>query len=370
MKVEAISDWQTLSELRHHWDRVYAADPEAHFFLSSTWMFDHLKYLGKKWFVLALKTGTGAPVYVAFLPLCVERVKSGDRAYNQIRMAGSPVGDCTGFLCMPEYQAIAMPAFAECLKRLKGSLDWQNLNLRNIRGSDDRVRLFLRGFAGGSFELQMKSERNKDGIDNSVCPCIDLPETWSEYLERSISPNMRQKLRRFLRQVEHSSAFQVTQATSDTVERDLKTLLRLWEIQWGGRKRDTLEKIKSQTFTMLMNCYMAGSLLVPTLWRDGVPIGALAILVDIQKKTLLFYMGGRDPSVSTPPPGLALHALSIRKGIQDGFAQYDFLRGDEPYKFSFGAKPSRMRSILARTNASMSVVGFSHSSSAVLEPSS
>jgi CelD/BcsL family acetyltransferase involved in cellulose biosynthesis len=74
------------------------------------------------------------------------------------------------------------------------------------------------------------------------------------------------------------------------------------------------------------------------LWREETPLGALASFVDPQKASLLFYIGGRDESVDNPPPGLVLHAHSIRHAIANGFRTYDFLRGNEGYKYSLGAQ--------------------------------
>src|SRR5690606_1719747 len=56
----------------------------------------------------------------------------------------------------------------------------------------------------------------------------------------------------------------------------------------------------------------------------------------------LFYIAGRDETFNAPPPGLILHAHSIRYAIQNGFRTYDFLRGNEPYKYSFGTEERRI----------------------------
>ncbi len=43
---------------------------------------------------------------------------------------------------------------------------------------------------------------NPDGIDNSICPSVALPDDLDRFLETKVSSNTRQKIRRFLRQVE------------------------------------------------------------------------------------------------------------------------------------------------------------------------
>ena len=50
-----------------------------------------------------------------------------------------------------------------------------------------------------------------------------------------------------------------------------------------------------------------------------------------------------------PPPGVILHAFSIRHAIERGFAEYDFLRGNESYKYSFGCAERRIRCTVLET---------------------
>ncbi|MFX8797557.1 GNAT family N-acetyltransferase, partial [Acinetobacter baumannii] len=82
---------------------------------------------------------------------------------------------------------------------------------------------------------------------------------------------------------------------------------------------------------------------LPTLWKEDRPLAALATLIDRRKHAFLFYMTGRDETFDGPPPGVILHAHSIRHAIAGGFTEYDFLRGNESYKYSFGVKERRIR---------------------------
>lgn len=51
---------------------------------------------------------------------------------------------------------------------------------------------------------------------------------------------------------------------------------------------------------------------------------------------LLLYNSGYDPSLRTANPGLVLIARSIGQAIDEGFREYDFLRGTERYKYDLG----------------------------------
>jgi hypothetical protein len=117
-------------------------------------------------------------------------------------------------------------------------------------------------------------------------------------------------------------------------------------LKWGNRKGERLDSIQKIYRTMLMHCFSQGSLFLPVLWKGEIPLGALALLIDPEKRSLLFYVGGRDATVNNPPPGFVLYAYSIRYAIHHGFTTYDFLRGNESYKYSFGKKERRIRHIV------------------------
>jgi hypothetical protein len=57
-----------------------------------------------------------------------------------------------------------------------------------------------------------------------------------------------------------------------------------------------------------------------------------------------YYQGGFEPTLARLSLGTVLTALSIRRAIEENRSQFDFLRGDEPYK-------ERWTGGLARVNA-------------------
>ena len=55
MQVDVIDNVDALSALKSDWEAVYAVDPEAHFFVSWTWMSKWLRELSSAWVVLAVR---------------------------------------------------------------------------------------------------------------------------------------------------------------------------------------------------------------------------------------------------------------------------------------------------------------------------
>jgi CelD/BcsL family acetyltransferase involved in cellulose biosynthesis len=66
------------------------------------------------------------------------------------------------------------------------------------------------------------------------------------------------------------------------------------------------------------------------------------------RKRIYLYNSGYDPKFGSYSAGIALLAYRIHKAINQGCEYFDFLRGDEPYKYDFGAQQSHVYRALLR----------------------
>ena len=346
MHIDIIDTLPSLARLESNWNAVYDADDEAHVFLSWQWLSGWLACIQGPWFILAARDGDAPDQpYVAFFPLRLQTTIEKSDVFGDVRMAGNFGADYTGIVCRPEAENRVIPAFARQIRQMH----WTRLHLDNFRISERRWRLLTACFPKAGFQSSVIDKIGKvDGIDNSVCPYVTLPNDWNSYLD-GLSTNTRQKIRRLLKQLEGQNAYRVTVATPETFERDLKTLLAFWGTKWRPRKAERTDSLIRSNGTMLTRSFQAGLVYLPTFWHGERPVAALATLVEPRKRTFSFYMTGRDETFEGPPAGMILHALSIRHAIEQGFAEYDFLRGNEPYKYSYGCAERKLRSIVLET---------------------
>jgi CelD/BcsL family acetyltransferase involved in cellulose biosynthesis len=344
MHIEVIDTFDRFDHVRQDWERVYDSDPEAQFFLSWNWMRRWLDLVKESWFVLAARTDGEASRCVGFFPLRRRNSLSKRGAIcREITMAGNRLADYTGFICIPEYQDAAIAAFAIYIR----TLDWMVVNLESIHVSAERLQKFLDRFPRTKFNLRQFEHINEtDNVNVCICPRLYLPNDWDEYLNKALGANTRQKVRRFLRKIDDGNEFYITHANEQTIDNDLEVILQFWKQKWSSRKGESLHSIVKLLRIMLLHCFHNGSLFIPILWSGNTPLGALGILIDEKKRSLLFFIAGRDENVKIPPPGFVLHAYSIRYAIANGFATYDFLRGNEPYKYMFGAEDYRIKRII------------------------
>jgi tetratricopeptide (TPR) repeat protein len=344
--IDIIDTLPSLAKLEDNWNAVYDADDEAQIFLSWKWLNGLLSHIPGPWFILAAKADEAADTpYVAFFPLRLQTTIENSDVFHEIRMAGS--ADYTGMVCRPEAENKVIPAFARYIRQM----NWARFNLDNLRMSERRVRLLLACFPRAGFHCTEVDRVSKvDGIDLTLCPYVTLPKDWNAYLE-TLSPNTRQKIRRLLKQVDGPGEYRISVSTTETFAEDLKTLLRLWEAKWRSRKGDRMDGLVRSNGIMLTRSFQSGLVYLPTFWHGDRAVAALATMVDPRKRTFSFFMAGRDETFDGPPAGTILHAFSIRHAIESGYSEYDFLRGNEPYKYSFGCAERKIRcTVLATTN--------------------
>jgi CelD/BcsL family acetyltransferase involved in cellulose biosynthesis len=69
------------------------------------------------------------------------------------------------------------------------------------------------------------------------------------------------------------------------------------------------------------------------------------------RDSIMVYNSGYDPQqYAWLSPGIVLLAYCIQHAIELGRAKFDFLRGDEEYKYHFGAQPTEVYRLLITRN--------------------
>ncbi len=350
--IDLIDNFKTFQTIRNNWELVYCADPNGQFFLSWSWLSGVLNWYDYKshesWFILAARSTSASSDYVAFFPLKIEIDEHPDGGlYSKLSLAGVAESEHIGFICLPEYEEAVISAFAIFLQQPQE--EWSVFEVENIQTADGRMSLFLNKFLKEDFAWEEHSHHisDLDQIDNSIIPSITLPNDWEQYLQNVVSTNTRQKIRRFFRQVEGDQEIRLTHVNADNLDLHLEILLGLWKSNWEGRKgAERCQKISKKISFALRHCFESQCLYLPVFWQGDKPLGAIANLMDFSHKTVLFFIGGRDDTVKDIPPGTVLHAYSIKYAIENGFEVYDFLMGNEGYKFSFGAKERQIKIVV------------------------
>lgn len=346
-QIDVIESIEALDPLEANWTAVYAADPEAQFFLSWTWMHNWLSALRAPWLVLAARPD-GHERYAAFLPLQIRTDMRTDGGFiNSLIMAGHNLAAYTGFLCDPDHETVTVPAFAEAV----AGLNWARIHLDTSPNSADRLKLFTDRFKGSLFEVRKFGRRDPgDDVNYSIYPYLELPTDFEAFLSTNLRSKTRYNARNALRQLDDGD-LRITDADVETIDAHLDTLLSLWEAQWEPVKGEALTRYDVRNYrAMLRACFEADAAVVSVLWHGEKPLGADGVLLDRKTNTMLGLISSRDVEVKGPSPNFLLRLHLARWGIEHGFATYDLLQGNHAHKYKFGPKERVLDSQVVMTS--------------------
>jgi len=170
------------------------------------------------------------------------------------------------------------------------------------------------------------------------CPVLALPKSWDEYLGR-LSGKDRHELRRKMRRLERElpGVTVRSHAVPDGWDESLTRFLTLHRLSKVGKARFMDEPMERFFRSATARLAAAGW---ARLWFLDFEGAAVAAFLCIEYAgTVGLYNSGFDPARAMLAPGIVLLGHVIRDAIERGFPTFDFLRGEEPYKYSFGPSP-------------------------------
>jgi CelD/BcsL family acetyltransferase involved in cellulose biosynthesis len=181
-----------------------------------------------------------------------------------------------------------------------------------------------------------------------TCPTIVLPADWNAYLA-ALRGKDRHELRRKIRRAENAAelAYTVT-STPEQLDEDLDTFIALHRMSQQDDKQGFMTPSKAAFFEdMAHQLWREGWLELAFLHADDRPIAGLCCMT--YGPTYAAYNSGYHPDYGALSAGIVLFADRIRSAIGRGFVAFDFLRGNEAYKYRFGAKDRPLSQFVVRS---------------------
>jgi CelD/BcsL family acetyltransferase involved in cellulose biosynthesis len=222
---------------------------------------------------------------------------------------------------------------------------WDVVDLRRLRCGDPTADVLAEAF--GRREMSEGWTLNLERED--VAPVVHLPEgvDFEGYLS-TLDKKARHEIRRKFRRAEAIGEVALSPSTDPLA--DIDTFIDLHQRKWGtaGLFPPTPGGNASRVFLRR---------LFETSGPDGpvglsfLSVGGRRIAAGIHLETddtMMFYNAGVDPDALDLSPGVLLAGCSIRHGIETGKSRFDFLRGDEAYKYEWGATDEPIQRLLVR----------------------
>ena len=225
------------------------------------------------------------------------------------------------------------------------SRDWDAVDLRRLRCGDPAGDVL--GVALGAREIANGWTLNVDRED--VCPVVTLPEVDDiELYLATLGKKERHEVRRKVRRAEAVGEIRLRQSSDPIAELDV--FIDLHQKRWDADGLFPPTKGGDQSRVFIRRLFELFD-------QDGglgltfLTVGDRRIAAGIHFETsdsLLFYNAGIDPDARELSPGVVMTYAYIKRALERGLRRFDFLRGDEPYKYEWGAVDEPIQRLLVR----------------------
>jgi CelD/BcsL family acetyltransferase involved in cellulose biosynthesis len=319
MLVDEIASFEALERLRPEWDELWRRCPDATPFQSPAWLLAWRKVFGGgELFSFAARVDGRL---VGLAPMFLHPW-DGRR---QVTLLGNGVSDILDWLLDPDCRAQAADALLAAVLRHRERwdlCDWQDLP-----------------------EKSVLLDRSADTQPQYVCMSIPLPDDW-ETFRAGLPHGLRRNLRRYREQLDQHGEVRFETAGADA----LPELFELHRARWAERNDPGMfDGAAMQSFHA-----QAGA----ALFEEG--LARLYVLRVNQKAAAMVYgfadrgrfysyQGGFDPALARFSPGALILEYAIAQAIGEGARVFDFLRGQERYKYDWGAAERSSYRRLLRT---------------------
>jgi CelD/BcsL family acetyltransferase involved in cellulose biosynthesis len=233
---------------------------------------------------------------------------NGDKA---MLLGDERVTDLNDIVCLSGYEERIASVFADFVRQNKLSLDLYPLEPESV------LVAYLKD------QLTGVLVEKKD-----LCPMLELPRTWDDFLAK-LNGKCRHELRRKIRRIND-------QVLEDVQTKDTDTLFKLMKASDESKTQFLNPDIVAFFEELIVAFSVNGWLRMRSLIIDRRPAGMILAFA-LKDRVYLFNMGF-DPSYRSMSPGIVTIAMDIRSAISEGYVYYDFLRGDEDYKYRLGAQ--------------------------------
>jgi CelD/BcsL family acetyltransferase involved in cellulose biosynthesis len=329
MRIDAITTIEALEAQRPDWQALWSRTPDATPFQSPDWLLPWWRHLGQgDLATMAVRAADGE--LLALLPLYRYRQPGGHRVLL-------PLGIGT-----TDYLDVLAPP-PRGVEALEAALRW--LAIRDDQDGWDWPQL-----RQGSALLRARPPPGRDDTVAASDPCPVLP------LDGDAPPipaRMRQNIRTARHRAAAAGRLEWDLAGPANWDELFGAQLDLHRARWRTRGEEGVlaaPEVAAAHRAALPGLLREGLLRLHALRLDGRIIAtlyALADRADVAARRLYYYLGAFDPDQAALSPGTLVLAHAIEQAAAEGFARFDFLRGQEDYKYRWGAadRPTFRRSL-------------------------
>lgn len=317
ISTEIIGSAEALAALEPEWWELWERCPAALPFNSPAWLGPWWRHFspGALFTFAARKAGR----LVGLAPFYLEDGPLGRR----LLPVGISLSDHLDVLADPEFTDEAMRALA--LAAVACGEAWDIWELEELLPGALALRLLVP--AGYAEIIQQQSP----------CPVLVITDGAASGAA-ILPPKKRRNINLARNRCARRGEVSITRAGGDSAREGLEHLFRLHSARWELRGETGVlasDQVRSFQREAVPGLEQAGMLRIHVLAIGGRVVAAYYVLSHRGKAFL--YLTGFDPDFDFESPGVILSAHVIDEAVAEGCTEVDFLRGQEPYKYGWGA---------------------------------
>lgn len=321
--VERICSEEGLFESKEGWERLFAESAAQNPFLTWDWMAAWWRHLGAGKLHLLLVRRDGELIGIA--PLYQREIRAGGLSFRALSFLGDEAvgSDHLDLLSRSGCEEAVAEAVAQTWLE-EERRQWDFIALRHLAEDSPHAARLLRLSERG-WRVQKQ--------EGEVCPFLPLAPTWDAFLNR-LSGSMRYTVRRKIRNLEKEHQVEFTLIDDLQEGRSgMERLIALHQKRWGDRGGSDafINEIKLPFHRETAAAFFQkGIARLFFLKADGETVAALYGF--LLGRRFFYYQAGFDPAWKGKSVGMVLMAKCLQAAIEQGWSEFDFLRGPEEYK--------------------------------------
>ena len=216
--------------------------------------------------------------------------------------------------------------FYTALWRHIEAMDWQSMELKSLRETSETLRRFPEFAEASGWTVSVS--------DEDVSPYTHLQPSWDEYVS-GLRKKDRHELRRKLRRLNNGN--EATQYAFHDADEIADAMPDFFKLMRASRpdKDDFLTADREGFFNELAQ-ELASRNQFKLFFLELNDVRVASCICFDYNGSYLLYNSGYDPEYSRLSVGLLNKALCIQDAIETGKKSFDFLRGNERYKYNLG----------------------------------
>ena len=343
MIIEIVQEEEKFKELKVVWNDLLEKSGQKSIFLTWEWLYYwwlHFK-ADKELFILVIRSKK-ANELLGIAPFCIQKkILLHFISLKTIKFLGAEevASDFLDFIIYPGIEDRILSAFYEYLD--KNNHLWDIIEITDIEEDSASLDFFKRN-VNNMYKI-IESDAQK-------CPYMALPGSY-DLLLQSLSPNMRENLRRRTKKIENKNGMHLSTLRDEPIKESVDKLFILHNNRFKFKEKSNISesafngtKIKHFHYDIASNFLKKDCLKLYFLNLNSEPIACLYAFK--YKNSLFYYQSGLNPDWKDWGLGTALFGYAIKDSINDGLKEFHYLRGNETYKSRWTKKAKITKNII------------------------